>query len=195
MKTIVASITLLLAASFLPNHVSAQAWERNSAVLSLGVGPSRFYHLGYVAPGYPGVYGNVYVPTTGQFNFQGEFGVHDYVGLGFTTGVGGRAGWGNNYLGEVNFPIGLLCNFHFYRLIDDKSSRDIHSDELDIYAGLSVGSGFAIAYYRNDPDQLVPLVFAGPHAGIRWWFSPRVGLNGEFGFGKSLANVGFVFKP
>lgn len=52
--------------------------------------------------------------------------------LGFTTGVGLRRGWNNDYQGEVNIPFGILCNFHFYQLIDDKASKDIHADKLDI---------------------------------------------------------------
>lgn len=195
MKTIVTVIIAIASILMFKQDAKAQAWERNSQVLSLGVGASNFYHVAPFRNGNSGIYRSVYSPTTGQFNFMGEFGIHKYVGLGFYTGVGGRASWGGNYLGEVNFPIGLICNFHFYQLIADKTSKNIHSDVLDVYAGLSAGSGLAIVYFQNDPDQIAPLVFAGPHAGIRWWFAPKVGLNAELGFGKNIANFGFVFKP
>lgn len=196
MKTLLtAIITVSSIILFSNTDAKAQAWKSNSKVLSLGVGASNLYHIAPIRNGNGASNRSVFSPTTGQFNFQGEFGIHKYVGLGFTTGIGGRAGWGNNYLGEVNFPVGMLCNFHFYQLIADKTSKNIHSDVLDIYAGLSAGSGLAVVYYANDPDQIAPLVFAGPHAGIRWWFAPKVGLNAEVGFGKSLANFGFVFQP
>lgn len=176
----------------------AQAWESNTKVLSLGFGVSQFFHLdNYYYASRPG-FRTWYWPTTGQINFQGEFGIHKYVGLGFTTGVGGRGGLLYGYRGEINVPIGMICNFHFYQLIADRASRNIHADKLDIYAGASIGSGIAVAYYNNGPDpdlvRIVPIAFGGIHAGLRYYFKPRVGVNGEFGFGKNLVNVGFVFK-
>jgi hypothetical protein len=123
-----------------------------------------------------------------------EFGIHKYVGLGFTTGIGGRAGLGYGYLGEVNVPIGMVTNFHFYQLIADRTGKNIHADQLDIYAGMSIGSGIAFTYYTNENARVVPMVWGGPHAGIRWHFAPRVALNAEVGFGKSVVNAGFSFK-
>jgi hypothetical protein len=175
------------------NQAKAQAWERDSKVLALGFGASQFFHIdNYYYNNGPG-FRSWYWPLTGQLNFQGEFGVHKYVGLGFTTGLGGRGGLLYGYAGEINTPIGFLVNFHFYQLIADHASRDIHSDKLDIYAGASVGSGVAVAFYNNT-TRIVPLAFGGLHVGLRYYFSPKVGVNGEFGFGKSLINAGFVFK-
>lgn len=185
------------------NSAKGQAWERNTKVLSLGFGASQFFHLDnyYYGRnnGNPRGFHSFYWPITGQINFQGEFGVHKYVGIGFTTGIGGRGGLLYGYSGEVNAPIGLIVNFHFYQLIADKSSKNIHADVLDIYAGASIGSGIAATFYRNYPNnpdavRVVPIAFGGLHAGLRWYFKPRVGLNAEVGFGKSLVNVGFVFK-
>ena len=191
--TIVAVAALLLASV---QETQAQAWEKSSKVLSLGFGVSQFYHLdGYYYANNKGKFKRGYYnSTTGQFNFQGEFGIHEYVGLGFTVGLGGRGGWGNNYLGEINIPMGMLANFHFYQLIDDKNSKDIHADKLDIYAGIAVGSGLAFTYYDNTSRRVVPLAWGGPHAGIRYYFTPKVAVNAEVGFGRSLVNVGFSFK-
>lgn len=171
----------------------SQAWDKSTKVLTLGVGASNFYHLdGYY-------YGNpelrrAYSPTTGQLNFMGEFGIHNYIGLGFFTGIGGRAGWTRNYLGAWNIPIGMLVNFHFYQLIADNTSKNIHSNVLDIYAGLSLGSGVAFTYYDNAVARAVPILYGGPHVGIRYYFAPKVGVTAQAGFGKNIANVGFVFK-
>ncbi|MCC6585015.1 MAG: hypothetical protein IT271_15035, partial [Chitinophagales bacterium] len=118
---------------------------------------------------------------------------HKYLGLGFTTGFGGRTHYGRNYSGEFNIPLGIIFNFHFYQLIADKKSKAKHADKLDLYVGASAGSGIAIAYYKN-LSRTTPLAFGGLHFGLRYYFSPKVGINGEFGWGKSLANVGFVFK-
>jgi hypothetical protein len=186
--TIAASMLLVL---IITNSAKAQAWDRDSKVLSLGVGGANFLHFdprGYYK------YGYAYSNFTGQLNFQGEFAIHKYVGLGFTTGVGGAGPLGR-YYSEVNMPIGFIANFHFYQLIADKSSRNIHADKLDIYAGLNVGSGFAAVYYNPDGRfYLHPIFFAGPQVGIRYYFVPNVALNAELGYGKSWANIGFSFK-
>jgi hypothetical protein len=172
----------------------AQAWEKDTKVLSLGLGASQFFHIdNYYYNNSPN-FQNWYWPITGQINFQGEFGIAKYVGLGFTTGVGGRGGLFYGYAGEINVPIGMIVNFHFYQLIaDHHTDKNIHADKLDIYAGASLGSGLAFTYYPNT-TRVVPLAFGGVHVGIRYYFVPRVGVNGELGFGKSLVNAGFVFK-
>jgi hypothetical protein len=182
------------------NSVNAQAWERNSKVLSLGFGASQFFHLDdyyYLGGNKPRDFRAWHLPITGQINFQGEFGVHKYVGLGFTTGIGGgaRGPAYYGYNGEINAPIGFIVNFHFYQLIEDNTQKNIHGDKLDIYAGLNIGSGIAVSFYPDGRGtRVVPIAFGGPHVGIRYYFSPRVGVNGELGFGKSLINAGFVFK-
>ncbi len=175
-------------------NTSAQAWDRFSKVLTLGVGASNYYHLDGYYYGDPDLRARAYVPTTGQLVFQGEFGVHKYVGLGFHTGFGGRGRWTRNYIGAWHVPFGMLSNFHFYQLIADNTSRNIHADVLDIYAGLSLGSGVAVTYYDNGVVRAVPLLYGGPHVGLRWYFAPGVGLTGELGYGKNIASAGFVFK-
>lgn len=176
------------------NNTHAQAWEKNTKTLSLGFGASQFFHVDdyYYAGRGPGFH-NWYSPLTGQINFQGEFGIHKYWGLGFTTGIGGRGGMRYDYAGEINIPIGMIANFHFYQLIANKSQKNIHADKLDIYVGASLGSGLAFTYYPGY-SRVVPMAFGGLHAGIRYYFTPKVGVNGELGWGKSLVNVGFVFK-
>ena len=176
--------------------VHAQAWEKNTKVISLGVGLSQFYHLDnyyYYNEYYHGATHRSYTLLTEQFNLQGEFGIHKYVGLGFTTGVGGRGPFANYYNGEFNIPVGVISNFHFYQLIADNSKKNIHADKMDIYAGINIGSGIAFTFYPN-LTRSVPLFFGGVHAGIRYYISDKVGVNAELGLGKSLINGGFVFK-
>lgn len=175
----------------------AQAWTKDSKVLSIGLGGAYFYHFGnYYRNDFYGIrrgygYGSL---LTGQFTFQGEFGVHDYVGVGFTTGLGGRAGWAGWYGGEVNFPVGAIANFHFYQLIQDKTGKDIHADKLDIYGGVNIGSGIAAIFYDNNDPTVVPIIFGGPQVGIRYYFKPNIAVNGELGYGKTWVNAGLSFK-
>lgn len=194
MKKIFCTLAIVSTLTIGFHSANAQAWQKDSKVLGLGIGASQFFHIdnySYYGNGF--YYRNWYAPITGQLNFQGEFGVHKYVGVGFTTGLGGRAGYFYGYNGELNLPIGLLANFHFYQLIADKTGKEIHADKLDIYAGLSVGSGIAAVFYPG-VTRLVPMAFGGLHAGVRYYFTDRVGVNGEVGWGKSIINVGLVFK-
>lgn len=189
-------LSLILSAMILStNQVNAQAWERHSKVISVGAGVSQFFHFDdyyYKNAGDARARG-WYWPMTGQLNIQGEFGVHKYLGLGFTTGVGGRGRYNNNNIGEFNIPIGMIFNFHFYQLIADKRSKAKHADKLDMYFGASAGSGIAVAYYQ-DLRRVRPIGFGGLHYGIRYYFNNKVGINGEIGWGKSLVNAGLVFK-
>jgi hypothetical protein len=197
MKKIALGILTIALFSLLPESGKAQAWTKDSKVLSIGIGGSNFWYFGnntYVNNGGINRRYNYGWPLTGQFNFQGEFGIHDYVGLGFTTGFGGRPGWAYNSSGLVNVPIGFVANFHFYQLIEDKTSKDIHGDKLDIYGGLSLGSGIGAIFFNNGDAVVTPIVFGGPHVGIRYYFTPRVAVNGELGWGKSWLNAGFSFK-
>ncbi len=191
-KLLVCIAIMMLGISF---NANAQAFARGARYHSLGLGGSQFIHLGYYNSYY--VYNNGfynrswYAPVTGQFNYQLEFAVHDYVGVGFTTGIGvGSAGYYNS---EIAIPFGAIANFHFYQLIDDKVSKDIHGDKLDIYAGVNVGSGVALLNSPADND-LVVLVFGGFQTGARYFFTERFGVNLEVGYGKSFFNAGIVLK-
>jgi hypothetical protein len=197
--------TLLVVATLSSNVSYGQAWEKSSKVLGLGLGASSFWHL-YSGSNY---YNRISTPITGQLNFQMEFGVHEYVGVGFQTGVGGGGpiglgGWGRRgyyggyyynygYNGSFNFPIAAYANFHFYQLIADKTGKDIHADKLDIYAGLNVGSGVGILFFDNN-TLITPLVMFGPQVGARYYFTDKFGVNLELGYGKSIVNGGIVFK-
>jgi hypothetical protein len=174
--------------------VMAQAWEKETKVISINVGGANYFHVGRIYNG--SIYRNYYSPITGELLVQGEFGVHDYVGVGFSAGFGGRApytGWGlyggYGYYGspEINVPMGVLANFHFYQLIADKTGSDI-------YAGVSVGSGVAIVNPASSKPAILALAYGGPHAGIRYYFTDKIAVNGEFGYGKTFANAGIVFK-
>lgn len=200
MKKVFYTAALTIVLSLAIQQAQAQAWEKSTKLLGIGFGASQFFHI-------DSYYGNFYRPLTGQLNFQGEFGVHDYVGVGFTTGIGGRAGYSrglgyygyygyygsyNNSNGEVNVPVGVLANFHFYQLIADKTGKDIHADKLDIYGGVNVGSGIAAVFYSNE-TRIVPIAFGGIQAGARYYFTDKIGVNLEVGYPK-LVHGGMVFK-
>lgn len=183
--TIIAVIIVAIAIGSFP--ANAQAWHTGVKVFSIGMGGSSFIHFW-------GDYGNGrFTRVTGQLNLQGEFGIHKYVGIGFTTGLGFAGGYSFGYTGEVNFPVGAVANFHFWQLIDDKVSNDMHSSKLDVYGGASFGSGVAILSYDGGSDALA-LLFVGPHIGARYYFNDVFGVNAEMGYGKIFINGGIVLK-
>ena len=191
------NLLFVFAAIFIASNLNAQAWEKSSKVLSLGMGGSSFFYI----DGNDNYWSGLYTPVTGQLNFQGEFGIHDYVGLGFTTGFGGGAGnrlrgWYGyyGYNGNINVPVGMIANFHFYQLIADKTGENIHSDKLDVYAGVNVGGGIGVLLYDNADNYIVPIAFGGFQAGARYYFTPKFGVNAEVGYGKSFINGGICFK-
>ncbi len=65
--------------------------------------------------------------------------------------------------------MGMIASFHFYQLIEDKTTKDIHGDKLDIYAGLNVGSGIG---FSASPGWVNALFFVGPQVGARYYRNP-----------------------
>jgi hypothetical protein len=195
------TVFALAALTFTSVESKAQAFDKSSKLITIGVGGADMFHIpvGYT------YYTGFYSPLTAQLYVQGEFAVHKYVGVGFTTGIGGRPGtlayygggfgYYGGYRSEFNIPIGAIANFHFYQLIADKAKKDIHGDKLDIYAGLSLGTGIAIhpsdAYYGTSNDVLF---FVGPQVGVRYYFKPTIAVNAELGYGKTFINAGITFK-
>lgn len=191
-------ITTLFLAIFSFSNSNAQAFEKGGKYLNLNLGAAYMAHVGgdYYGTnsswGWGGVLG-YRGPVTGQLGIQMEFGIHDYVGLGFNTGVGFAASALSIYSSEVNVPAGVFANFHFFQLIADKTGKDIHADKLDVYAGVNVGSGVALPFINGDVYPAA-LAYGGLQAGVRYYFNPKVGVNAEVGFGKSIFNGGVVFN-
>lgn len=113
---------------------SAQAWSKETKVISVGLAAANYYHVGNTLAS-----SSFYSPVTGQLTVEGEFGIHKYVGLGFNSGIGGGVGNLFGYAGSLNVPLGFLANFHFYQLIGDKTGKDLYQGELDVFVGVSAG--------------------------------------------------------
>lgn len=189
--------------------VRAQAFGgKGSTVLQVGLGLSE--HYSWFPENGVAVKGR-FSPLAGNFQFQAEFGVSSYVGIGATVGLdyadnlfGGSYAFlpgsvaGNNSFRSLAVPLGVCGNFHFFQLIADKSGKDIHADKLDIYAGLTLGSGpsFALAKpgYKHLGSEVGFMAFGGPQAGIRFYPSSNIGVYVEAGYGKAYIHGGLVVK-
>jgi hypothetical protein len=195
MKKLLTLLTVVTI-SFTSLQTQAQAFDKSSILLNLGIGPGEMIHFA------TGQYSNGYyqIPTTGQLSFQAEFAVHKYVGVGFVVGIGGRAQGTANLNGygfakEVNVPIGLLANFHFFQLIADKRGLAL-GNKLDVYAGITAGSGAAIYPYKNQggSNYTAALFYFGPHAGVNYYFTKNIAVNGEVGWGVTVIQAGITFN-
>ncbi len=175
---------------------NAQAWSKDTKVISVGLAAANYYHVGSTRATVFGPTSSFYAPVTGQLTVEGEFGIHDYVGVGFMSGFGGGVGALGGYGGSLNVPIGFLANFHFYQLIGDKTGKDLYQSKIDVFVGVSAGTGVGVIFYNSSllNDQVTPLAFGGPHVGARWYFTDKMALSGQFGFGKSLIDLGLVIK-
>lgn len=177
----------------IPNQSNAQAFGgKGSKAFLVGLGFSN----------YPAVYGGfdnkTFSPMSFNIGIQGEFGIHDYVGLGFTAGATFSGSLGSSPVGfgylynynnwsTVGIPIGMIGNFHFLQLIADKTGGSF-AESMDVYAGLALGAGpaFAIPKSGNNSSGEVGILFLGEvHVGIRYYFNDKLGIFAEVGQGRS----------
>lgn len=168
---------------------------KGSKIITIGLGLSSY--IGEVGKGgffnyYHGAYGFGSFWYSGTLSVQAEFGVHDYVGVGLCTGIGGRPFVGGGG-GVLYVPVGILANFHFFQLIADKKNVAI-GDKLDLFFGLNVGSGLAANIVKGGGTTVNGIIFAGPQFGVRYFFTDKIGVNFEVGYGKSIVEGGVSIK-
>jgi len=185
-KQIIFTLILLLAANA---SVDAQGWiQDRRAMYSAGVGvsqvvflPARYYNISYRSQSF-------------NMNIAGEYRAHRYIGLGWQTGLniftnGRYYSPSDNvyyYSTIVGMPMGFKANFH----ILEATSASV-KDKLDVYAGFNVGGG--PAFHTGPEGGSYGFFYAGPQAGIRYWFDSRVAVFSEIGWGASIFNVGLTF--
>lgn len=179
---------------------SGKAFEgKGSKQISIGVGLSSY--IGAFGKGgfysYLGNRGYYYYSGrsafwySGTLSVQAEFGVHDYVGVGLVTGLGGRSYYGT---GVLYVPVGVLANFHFFQLIADKKNLGV-GDKLDLYVGLNFGTGLGVNFYKGGGGNTVGgIIFAGPQFGVKYFFNDKIGIYSEVGYGKSIFEAGVSIK-
>ncbi len=191
----------------------SQAFEgKGSKQLTIGLGLTQ--HWTHYPENGKGPKGNT-SPLYGSLNFQMEFGIAKYVGIGGHLGVEyannlSRKTIGYSYLigygyglgsssafRSLAIPVGIHGNFHFLQLIADKSGKTF-AEKMDVYAGISFGSGpaFAIAKsaYKKYGNDVGFILYGGPHVGMRYYFSSNIGVYVEAGYGKSYLNGGLSIK-
>lgn len=169
---------------------------KGSKQISIGLGLSSYIGQ-FGKGGYYGYYGGrgfygAGFWYSGTLSVQAEFGVHDYVGVGLVTGLGGRAYVGGGG-GVLYVPVGVIANFHFLQLIADKKGVAV-ADKLDVYAGLNFGTGIGVNRVKGVGSDVTGIIFAGPQVGVKYFFNSKIGVYSEVGYGKSVFEAGVSIK-
>ncbi|HUH75663.1 MAG TPA: hypothetical protein VLZ75_14810 [Chitinophagales bacterium] len=136
-----------------------------------------------------GAYGGTNLGVTANFDYA----VHEYVSVGGYVGFNSLLNSSAKY-SRIGF--GARGVFHFWQLIDNKTSKDLKSDKVDFY--LPVHLGYHIYRFGNDfyGTNLNSGQFrAGAGLGIRYYFSPKIGIAFETGgMEMSWAKIGVAIR-
>jgi hypothetical protein len=185
---------------FVQQDYAQDSWTQGKkGIYSVGVGGTQVIDVG--GGGFDGI-NNMGLSV----NVSGEYKVWKFVGLGFETGAnvlfpyyrGGAYGYLGYPLGYgygygypisdyIGIPVVLKANFH---ILDAVGGISI-ADKLDCYVGLNVGGG--PLFGLDGGWDIAGFVVAGPQIGIRYWFTKKVAIFGEFGYGATFANAGVSF--
>jgi len=108
-----------------------------------------------------------------------EYGITDAIGIGGETGFASGGGLSVFYLGAKG-------SYHFNDLLK------IEDNKWDVYGGLGL-------FYRSFTVTGINFglgsgIIAGFHAGARYYFSDKFGVNGELGNTYAWLKAGVVFK-
>lgn len=165
LKTVVA-VLLLTGAGI--SSAFAQAYSKGDNLLNIGVG------LG------------------------GGFGTP--IGLSFEHGFSDQIS-GGAYVAYANkkVPTGMGDFKYTYILTAARASYhfDLSVENLDVYLGAIFGYNIASAKWTGTgavPGASAGGLIYGGHAGARYFFSEKIGLFAEAGYGVGSLNVGLAFK-
>ena len=191
---------MLFSLTAVQNNYAQDGWTQGrKGIYSVGVGGAQVIDVG--SGGFSTV-DNIGLAV----NVSGEYKVWKYIGLGFETGAdvlfpyyrnGANYGYYGyyGYLGYpfattsdyIGIPVVIKVNFH----ILDAIGKISIANKLDCYVGISVGGGPLFGV--DGGNDIAGFIIAGPQVGIRYWFTNKVAIFGEFGYGATFANAGVTF--
>lgn len=145
------------------------------------------FNLGTIYSGYGYGWGG-YSRFTPGFTMNFDYNVHQYAGVGAYVGMN----FNKNF-----FMIGVGARgvFHWWQLLDDKVSADLKADKIDFYLPLHLG--VKMISWRHDliDDKMRVRFNGGSGLGFRYYFTPKIGVNLEWGWQElSWAKIGVQFK-
>jgi len=188
-KVLLSALALLAMAapSFAQVSVS-EVYQKGDILISAGVGiPSR-----YTTP--LGASENVSIPTI----IHAEFGIQEWFSVGPVIGLTALpiTVQNVNYSSQI-IHVGARTSFHATALIDDATDGEFGLDGIDVYGVFMPGLVLFNAINNDTDPRVLPAVQArlGIGAGVRYYFTPRIGVfaEGVAGF-QSFATGGVTFK-
>lgn len=179
---------VLITVCFLSN-LSLKANEKGAVVLQPSFNIGGYYGGPLIRP-------NNGVTIGSTLNF--DYSVHDYfaAGLfaGFTSYINANAEFRYRRVG-----LGGRGVFHWWKLLDDKVSKDLMSDKIEfylpLYAGVhiintNIGNFGGTTFFENDTQFRV-----GAGLGFRYFFNPGFAAALEWGYQEmSWAKLGVAIK-
>ncbi|MBS1487314.1 MAG: hypothetical protein JST43_06955 [Bacteroidetes bacterium] len=170
MKKIIVLVCVVLSGVF-SNRALAQ-YKQGDKLLNLGIGLNSYYSSGLP------------LSVSYEYGFTPEIsagGIVDYVSSDYY-----------NYR-YTSFFFGGRGSYHFNKLLN------INDRDWDVYGGASLGFrtfSWSSGFGNNTPGGTYASgLFLGIHAGVRYYFSPKVGAFGELGaLGSSNIRLGVTFK-
>jgi hypothetical protein len=188
MKKIFLMAMLTLGISTFENKAFGQdSWYqgRKAGIYSVGIGGAQAIGVGT----YSGYTASAIVPPGMSINVAGEYKVWNYIGVGWQSGVlfgfYPRYYYGGGGLLAVGIPFIAKANVH----ILDAANADIADGKLDVYGGIEFGGG--PSFIKG--GGVGGFIQVGPQVGVRYWFTSKVAVFGEFGWGATFANAGVTF--
>lgn len=173
-KFALAAFVALFCLSF--NSLHAQAYEKGSKVLNLGIGLGGWYSFGFVSPGVSASFEVGMWPT-------GSFGV---IGIGGYTGF--RVATDNSAFYDIvytNIAFAPRGTYHF---------TIIPVENLDVYAAVQAIFSIEDIHYKDKDFEYLDsngvVFYPGVVAGVRYFFSDRFGVFGELGYNLNYVTGG-----
>ena len=194
-------IAILATATILminPKNSDAQSFEEEKMYISLGYGgPNLSASLFKV---YESLVGYK-VTGVGPIHAKFEYAVSDKIGIGASLNfvntnvqwdvISGSETYEQGYK-YMALAANARINWHF-----------VDNDKLDVYYGLGLGYNYSNSeFYTSVPNGLedatfsisgIPIGFETTF-GVRYLFTDNIGIYAEFGWAKSVAQGGLIFK-
>ncbi len=180
MKKSIAILGLCLAMFYTQKGFSQVQYEKGDALLNAGLG------LGYYYAGGIPVLASLELAVTDAIS------VGPYVG--FTAWSQNFSGFGYSWkYSYVFIDFGARGSYHFSKHLE------LNTDKLDLYGGAFLGYVVTSQTY-DGPNTVTQTnnygsgLRGGIFAGVRYYFSPKFGVNGEVGYGIVPLLAGVTFR-
>jgi hypothetical protein len=172
------------------NRPPSDPMSVGNIILNFGFGPATSFHGYYYgfAPGFMiGGEIGMWEAGPGVIAIGGEFGWDYWTNTYYNNKYG--AGVPNYTYTYMSVTIAPRASYHY----------GWHVDGLDTYAGVAIGPRIPIFSYdipNYDGDVAKPGVWVGGgfFAGASYFFTPLIGVNAEFGYNITYAQIGMAFR-